>query len=219
MTHRDTTLAELARLRWVAAALVGWLVFATGGGGLAAMALLYAPYDLDSSAYQIVLCVTGGAFGAGLGALLTVVTLISRGWELGDGTRWPVRGEGARFAGRLVPLYAVRPLFGAAAGLITYFLVMGLLLVVLSSGSDMSFEPMGLLSVTLLAGFLAQTLLERTRQMLDAFFGRSTATPSSTQAAAASPAPAPVEQRLPTSAVQQPQELGLQGGTAGDQRG
>ncbi len=221
MTDRDATLAELARLRWVAAALVGWLVFATGGGGLAAMALLYAPYDLDSSAYQIVLCVTGGAFGAGLATLLTVVTLISRGWELGDGTRRPLRGEGARFAGRLAPLYAVRPLFGAAAGLITYFLLMGLLLVVLSSGSDMSFEPMGLLSVTLLAGFLAQTLLERTRQMLDALFGSGTAAQAVPQASppVAAPVAAPEPTQEAPSAVQQPQQLGLQGGPAGDQRG
>jgi hypothetical protein len=220
----DPAPAELARLRWVAAAVVGWLVVATGGGGLAAMALLYAPYDLDSSAYQIVLCVTGGSFGAGLAALLSVVTLISRGWELGDGTRRPLRGDGPRFAGRLAPMYAVRPLFGAAVGLIAYFLLLGLLLVVLSSGSDMSFEPMGLLSVTLLAGFFAQTFLERTRQMLDAFFGRAPATSAGTASAAgAAPVavavPPAAAAAPPASAVQEPQQLGLQGGAAGDQRG
>lgn len=204
---RDPALAELARLRWAAAAVVGWLVLATTALGLAALALLYAPYDLDSSAYQIVLCVTGGGFGAGLGALLSVVTLISRGWELGDGARRPLQGDGARFAGRVAPMYAVRPLFGAAVGLISYFLLLGLLLVVLTSGSDLAFEPMGLLSVTLLAGFFAQAFLERTRQMFDAFFGR-------TAPAARAPVPA-----APPSVVQQPQQLGLHGGAAGDERG
>jgi hypothetical protein len=231
---RDPTLAELSRLRWVATALVGWLVLVTAGGGLAAMALLYAPYDLDSSAYQIVLCATGGAFGAGLASLLSVVTLISRGWELGDGSRRPLRGDGQRFAGRLAPMYMVRPLFGAAVGLIAYFVLMGLLLLVLTGGSDMSFEPMGLLSVSLATGFFAQTLLERTRQMLEAFFERSpmasaatgvaTATTSAPVAAAAvptkAPVPAPAAQApAPPSAVQQPQQFGLQGGAAGDERG
>jgi hypothetical protein len=197
------------------------------------MALLYAPYDLDSSAYQIVLCATGGAFGAGLAALLSVVTLISRGWELGDGARRPLRGDGQRFAGRLAPMYMVRPLFGAAAGLIAYFALMGLLLLVLTGGSDMSFEPMGLLSVTLATGFFAQTLLERTRQMLDAFFGRApaasaatgstnatTAAPAAAPGPVAVPVPAPATQSpAPSSAVQQPQQFGLQGGATGDERG
>ena len=226
---RDPTLAEMSRLRWVASALVGWLVLVTAGGGLAAMALLYAPYDLDSSAYQIVLCATGGAFGAGLASLLSVVTLISRGWELGDGSRRPLRGDGQRFAGRLAPMYMVRPLFGAAAGLIAYFALMGLLLLVLTGGSDMSFEPMGLLSVTLATGFFAQTLLERTRQMLDAFFGRAPAASAATGSAAATtaapaaaapaPVPAPATQMpTPSLAVQQPQQFGLQGGATGDER-
>jgi hypothetical protein len=136
-----------------------------------------------------------------------VVTVISRGWELGVGARRPLQGDGARFAGRLVPMYAVRPLFGAAVGLITYFLLLGLLLVVLASGSDLAFEPMGLLSVTLLAGFFAQAFLERTRRMFDAFFGR-------TAPAARAPVPA-----APPSVVQQPQQLGLHGGAAGDERG
>ena len=202
----DLVRAEFARLRWSAAALIVWLVLAVAGGGFAAMALLYAPYDLDSSAYQIVLCVTGGAFGAGLAALLSVVTLVSRGWELGDGTRRPAASEGARFAARLAPMYAVRPLFGAAAGLIAYFLLLGLLLVVLSSGSDMTFEPMGLLSVALLAGFFAQVFLERMRQMLDALFGSSVAPAAGRTAGAAS------------VAAENPQQLGLQAGPAGDER-
>jgi hypothetical protein len=139
--------------------------------------------------------------------LLSVVTLISRGWELGDGARRPLYGDGARFAGRVAPMYAVRPLFGAAVGLITYFLLLGLLLVVLASGSDLSFEPMGLLSVTLLAGFFAQAFLERTRQMFDAFFGRT------------APAVRAAVPPAPPSVVEQPQQLGLHGGTAGDERG
>jgi len=104
--------AELARLRWAATALVGWLVVASCAAGFIAVALLYAPYDIDSSAYQIVLCLTGGAFGASLAALLSVVTRVSRGWELGDGRRFPAHEPGLPFAGRLAPMYAVRPLFG-----------------------------------------------------------------------------------------------------------
>jgi hypothetical protein len=166
--------------------------------------------------------------------LLSVVTLISRGWELGDGSRRPLRGDGQRFAGRLAPMYMVRPLLGAAAGLIAYFALMGLLLLVLTGGSDMSLEPMGLLSVTLATGFFAQTLLERTRQMLDAFFGRAPMASAATGAAAATtaapaaaapgpvavPVPAPATQSpAPSSAVQQPQQFGLQGGATGDERG
>ncbi|MFO0208488.1 MAG: hypothetical protein ACK54L_20490, partial [Betaproteobacteria bacterium] len=92
--------AELARLRWAATALVGWLVVASCAAGFIAVALLYAPYDIDSSAYQIVLCLTGGAFGASLAALLSVVTRVSRGWELGDGRRFPPHEPGLPFAGR-----------------------------------------------------------------------------------------------------------------------
>jgi hypothetical protein len=145
----------------------------------------------------------------------------------------PLRGDGQRFAGRLAPMYMVRPLFGAAAGLIAYFVLMGLLLLVLTGGSDMSFEPMGLLSVTLATGFFAQTLLERTRQMLDAFFGRApaasaatgstnatTAAPAAAPGPVAVPVPAPATQSpAPSSAVQQPQQFGLQGGATGDERG
>lgn len=209
---RDPVRAEFARLRWSAAALIVWLVLAVAGGGLATMALLYAPYDLDSSAYQMVLCVTAGAFGGALAALLSVVTLVSRGLELGDGTRRPVTGNGACFAARLAPMYAVRPLFGAAAGLIAYFLLLGLLLVVLSNGSDMTLEPMGLLSVTLLAGFFAQVFLERLRQMLDAFFGRGAPAPRAQ--GSGQPAPTPS-----TGPAQGPQEFHLQQGAAGDERG
>lgn len=193
--------AELARLRWAATALVGWLVLASCAAGFIAVALLYAPYDIDSSAYQIVLCLTGGAFGASLAALLSVVTRVSRGWELGDGRRFPPHEPGLPFAGRLAPMYAVRPLFGAAVGILVYVLLLGLLLIVLSGEAELSFEPIGLLSVALVAGFFAPTFLERVRQTTEAFLGR---------APAAGPAP-------PASG-EQPQHLGLQVGPAGDER-
>jgi hypothetical protein len=184
------TRAELARLRWAAAALIGWLVASSCIGGFAALALLYAPYDVDSSAYQIVLCVTGGAFGASLAALLSVVTRVSRGWETTDGRLVPAHEAGLRFAGRLVPMYAVRPLFGAAAGMIGYILLLGLMLIVLSSQAELAFEPIGLLSVALLAGFFAQTFLERLRQTVETFFGRAPVAAQCLAGAAVNPAAA-----------------------------
>ena len=193
--------AELARLRWAATALVGWLVVASCAAGFIAVALLYAPYDIDSSAYQIVLCLTGGAFGASLVALLSVVTRVSRGWELGDGRRFPPHEPGLPFAGRLAPMYAVRPLLGAAVGILVYVLLLGLLLIVLSGEAELSFEPIGLLSVALVAGFFAPTFLERVRQTTEAFLGRAPA----------------AGQALPASG-EQAQHLGLQVGPAGDER-
>ena len=170
----DTDPAAISRptTRWVAAALLLWLSLLALGTGFASAVLLSAAEDYaESTAFQIVLCMTGGALGASLTALLAAGERIARGWSFAPDAL--ARGE-RRFNARLAPLLAVQPILGAALGMV--------LLLVLSSGSVVllrltegtTFDPMGLLLVAVIAGLFARTLLARVRDSVEALFGRAT---------------------------------------------
>ncbi|MCU0950488.1 MAG: hypothetical protein MUC68_05375 [Burkholderiaceae bacterium] len=173
--HRsDADPAVISRptTRWVAAALLLWLSLLALGTGFASAVLLSAAEDYaESTAFQIVLCMTGGALGASLTALLAAGERIARGWSFAPDAL--ARGE-RRFNARLAPLLAVQPILGAALGMV--------LLLVLSSGSVVllrltegtTFDPMGLLLVAVIAGLFARTLLARVRDSVEALFGRAT---------------------------------------------
>ena len=173
-TRPDTDPAAISRptTRWVAAALLLWLSLLALGTGFASAVLLSAAEDYaESTAFQIVLCMTGGALGASLTALLAAGERIARGWSFAPDAL--ARGE-RRFNARLAPLLAVQPILGAALGMV--------LLLVLSSGSVVllrltegtTFDPMGLLLVAVIAGLFARTLLARVRDSVEALFGRAT---------------------------------------------
>lgn len=170
----DTDPAAISRptTRWVAAALLLWLSLLALGTGFASAVLLSAAEDYaESTAFQIVLCMTGGALGASLTALLAAGERIARGWSFAPDAL--ARGE-RRFNARLAPLLAVQPILGAALGMV--------LLLALSSGSVVllrltegtTFDPMGLLLVAVIAGLFARTLLARVRDSVEALFGRAT---------------------------------------------
>jgi len=156
--------------RWVAAALLLWLSLLVLGTGFASAVLLSSAEDYaDSTAFQVVLCMNGGALGASLTALLAAGERIAHGWsQAADALERGERG----FHARLAPLLAVQPILGAALGMV--------LLLVLSSGAVMllrlpegsSFDPMGLLLVSVIAGLFARTLLTRVRDSVEALFGR-----------------------------------------------
>jgi hypothetical protein len=159
--------------RWVAAALLLWLSLLVLGTGFASAVLLSSAEDYaESTPFQIVLCMTGGALGASLTALLAAGERIAHGWAYAaDALSRSERG----FNARLAPLLAVQPILGAALGM--------LLLLVLSAGAVMllrltegtTFDPMGLLLVAVVAGLFARTLLARVRDSVEALFGRGKA--------------------------------------------
>jgi hypothetical protein len=155
---------------WAAAALLLWLSLVVLGSGFAAAVLLSSAEDyVESTSFQVVLCMTGGALGASLTALLAAGERIARGWSFARDAL--ARGERG-FNARLAPLLAVQPILGAALGL--------LLLLALSAGAVMLlrvsegtiFDPMGLLLVSVVAGLFARTLLARVRDAVEALFGR-----------------------------------------------
>lgn len=157
---------------WIAALLVAWLALIVVGSGFATAVLLSSAEDYaESTSFQLVLCMTGGALGASLTALLAAGERIARGWSFGlDALARTER----RFNARLAPLLAVQPILGAALGMV--------LLLALSSGSVMllrltegtTFDPMGLLLFSVVAGLFARTLLARVRDSVEALFGRAT---------------------------------------------
>jgi hypothetical protein len=157
---------------WIAALLVLWLSLVVVGAGFAVAVLLSSAEDYtESTSFQLVLCMTGGALGASLTALLAAGERIARGWSFGlDALARTERS----FNARLAPLLAVQPILGAALGMV--------LLLALSSGSVMllrltegtTFDPMGLLLFSVIAGLFARTLLARVRDSVEALFGRAT---------------------------------------------
>ena len=157
---------------WIAALLVLWLSLVVLGAGFATAVLLSSAEDYaESTSFQVGLCMTGGALGASLTGLLASGERIARGWAHGPDAL--ARGE-RRFNPRLAPLLAVQPILGAALGMV--------LLLALSSGSVMllrlsegtTFDPMGLLLFSVIAGLFARTLLTRVRDSVEALFGRAT---------------------------------------------
>jgi hypothetical protein len=150
-----------------------WLSLLVLGTGFASAVLLSSAEDYaESTSFQVVMCMTGGALGASLTALLAAGERIARGWSFAVDAL--ARGERG-FNARLAPLLAVQPILGAALGM--------LLLLVLSSGAVMLlrvsegtiFDPMGLLLVSAVAGLFARTLLARVRDAVEALFGRKVA--------------------------------------------
>jgi hypothetical protein len=190
--------------RWVAAALLLWLSLLVLGTGFASAVLLSSADDYaDSTSYQMVLCMTGGALGASLTALLAAGERIAHGWSFASDAL--ARGERG-FSARLAPLLAVQPILGAALGM--------LLLLLLSSGAVMllrltegtTFDPMGLLLVAVVVGLFARVLVARLRDSAEALFGRAKVAgapaPAAPVAAAASPAgDAAAERSLPPPAA------------------
>ena len=157
--------------RWIATVLLLWLSAVVLGTGFASAVLLSSAEDFaDSTSFQVVLCMTGGALGASLAALLAAGERIARGWSFAADAL--ARGERG-FNSRLAPLLAVQPILGAALGM--------LLLLVLSAGAVMllrltegtTFDPMGLLLVSAAAGLFARTLLARVGDSVEALFGRA----------------------------------------------
>lgn len=207
--------------RWVAAALLLWLSLLVLGTGFASAVLLSSSEDYaDSTAFQVVLCMNGGALGASLTALLASGERIAHGWSQAA----DALGRGERgFHARLAPLLAVQPILGAALGMV--------LLLVLSSGAVMllrlpegsTFDPMGLLLVSFIAGLFARTLLARVRDSVEALFGRRPVggpdaarglrdAPARSAAAAVGDSPA----TLSPAASGAPQSLGASGSPAAD---
>ena len=161
--------STLRHIRWAAFALLVWLVALVLASGFAAAVLLSVAEEYaDSAAFQLVLCLTGGTLGAALPALLSAGERIARGWSFGDNA---LAAGDRRFHARLAPLLAVQPILGAAVGM--------LLLLALSAGSVMllrlsegtTFDPMGLLLASSVAGLLSHGLLARLRDAADALFG------------------------------------------------
>lgn len=158
--------------RWVAAALVVWLSVLVLGTGFASAVLLAAAEDYtESTAFQIVLCMAGGALGASLTALLAAGERIARGWSFAPDAL--ARGE-RRFNARLAPLLAVQPILGAALGMLLLLALSAGTVVLLRVSEGTTFDPMGLLLVSAVAGLFARTLLARVRDSVEALFGRPT---------------------------------------------
>lgn len=222
---RPSLPAAPAAPRWVAAALLLWLSLLVLGTGFASAVLLSSSEDYaDSTAFQVVLCMNGGALGASLTALLAAGERIAHGWSQAADAL--ARGERG-FHARLAPLLAVEPILGAALGMV--------LLLVLSAGAVMllrlpegsTFDPMGLLLVSFVAGVFARTLLARVRDSVEALFGRlptgsaeavrgpreSTPRPS---AAGPTESPATVSAAVAGAGAGPPPSLGASGSPATD---
>ncbi len=158
--------------RWVAIALVAWLSLLVLGVGFATAVLLSSAEDYtDSKPFQMVLCMAGGALGASLTALLAAGERIARGWAFGrDALARSERG----FNARLAPLLAVQPILGAALGLVLLLGLSAGTVVLLRLSEGTTFDPMGLLLVSVIGGLFARTLLARVRDSVEALFGRPT---------------------------------------------
>jgi hypothetical protein len=178
--------ALVRRTRWAAFLVLAWLAALVLGSGFAAAVLLSVAEEYaHSAAFQIVLCLTGGLLGASMLALLSAGERIARGWSYGVDAL--AAGE-RRFHARLAPLLALQPILGAAVGM--------LLLLALSAGSVMllrlsegtTFDPMGLLLASAIAGLLARGLLARVRDAADALFGARTPMAVATAGRSAPPA-------------------------------
>lgn len=180
--------------RWIAAALIAWLSLLVLGTGFASAVLLSSAEDYaESTAFQIVLCMTGGALGASLTALLAAGERIARGWSYAPDAL--ARGE-RRFNARLAPLLAVQPILGAAIGMLLLLALSAGTVVLLRLTEGTTFDPMGLLLVSAVAGLFARTLLARVRDSVEALFGR--ALPPEQPTPLRAPAPVRSEEPAPT---------------------
>lgn len=189
-----------AAARWIAAVLLLWLALLVMGTGFVAAVLLTSAEDYaDSTSFQVVLCMDGGAFGASLAALLAAGDRIARGWSAAPDAL--ASGE-RRFNARLAPLLGVQPILGAALGMVMLLALSSAAVVLLRLPEGATFDPMGLLLASVIVGLFARILLARLRDSVEALFGRATAgaeadpgradpPPAATSPAAAKEAPAP----------------------------
>jgi hypothetical protein len=196
---------DLRRARIAAAATLLWLCAAVLLTGLATAALLFAPYEVESAAYQMVLCVAGGAFGASVASLAALTRRIARGWELPDGRLLPAAdGEGVRFGARQVPGFVAKPVLGAATGLLLYLVLWSTLPLILQGSEEMAFNSLGLLMLATASGLVLHGALDRPLRHRAA--RRDAAMPSPVQSATQPVVPpvSPATERAPVSAAPAP---------------
>ncbi len=161
--NRTPVASDSAASRWIVAAALLWLVLAVLGTGFAALVMLFNTDYSESSAYQVVICVTAAAFGASLSALAALAWRVSR-------ERGAVADGG--FAAPMAARYVVQPVLGAGLGLLVYVLIDAIVLLTVHSTEEITLDALSLLLLSALAGFVADTLVLRIRDAMNALFGR-----------------------------------------------
>jgi hypothetical protein len=164
---------EGAALRRRSTLLLVWLGVVTVAAGVGIAVVLRPEPEMTAQRLTMV-SLMAGALGSGLVALVAVADRTA-----GTNGVDPARpGETAYGAGApsegvtpaLVPMYAIRPLLGAGAGLLAYTGLVGVLLFASRTASEPRTESV--LFLAILAGLVAKAVVDRFKRSLDAFAAR-----------------------------------------------
>jgi hypothetical protein len=155
-----------------------WLGLATVASGVG-IAVVLRP-EAEMSAQRLTLAsLMAGALGAGLVALVAVADRTAgAGAANGAGTAGDTAYGGAPAGGAspgmtrgVVPLYAIRPLLGAGAGLLAYTGLAGVLLFASGTGAEQP-RTESVLFLAILAGLFSKALVDHLKGALDAYASR-----------------------------------------------
>lgn len=109
---------------------------------------------------QPLICVLAGSLGSAIRAIRSACERIACGWELSDGSPLPQEKPKGKFGARLIPGFLLRPLIGAAAGLVLYLGVLGGTLVFLKDNRGLNANAGHLAFFAFVVGLYAKTFLE-----------------------------------------------------------
>ncbi len=161
---------EVARLRVYAWCVVAGTA-AVALGALAGIVLLLPDGSSTASGLRLAgLSLLAGVAGSTVSALQSSSQRIANGWELADGTKLPARSPKDKFAARLIPLFAMRPVMGAMMGLLVYVGLVGGFLIATTDGSQ-SFSAQGIVFLSGLGGLFAKTFVERLKVVFKTLLG------------------------------------------------
>ncbi len=162
---------ELKKLVRCATVVVIWLAIClVGCVGTLAYLLTYAKHE--EPLLYILISIVGGGLGSSVSALMSVAERVSHGWESRGGYKFPKEGKEDKFVAKMIPIFCIRPLFGATMGIVLYLGIEGGFLLALESPKEVAFSNEGLAFLSVLIGIFAKTFLEKLRAAFDVLFGK-----------------------------------------------
>lgn len=159
---------------WYAALVVVWLSICSIAC-IGALAYLLLSDHYKEGLLYISISVIGGGLGSSISALMSVTERISHGWETKAGTKLPQSEKKDRFVAKMIPIFCIRPLFGAAMGFLLYLGIAGGFLLALKNPEYRNISNEGLAFLSVLTGLFAKTFLEKLRDAFDSLFGKAKA--------------------------------------------
>jgi hypothetical protein len=165
---------EFAKVRHVAIAVQAWLALMTLLSLALGTLVLGDFWNLHDKVRMLAVCVSFGVLGSAVSAFMSASERFSNGWETLSGDKRPREEPKDKFVARTAGQFFYRPLLGAVAAIAVLVGLVGgyMIAIQVEDLNWKSFRPEGVAFLSLLAGIMAKSLIERLRDMFHALFGK-----------------------------------------------